>query len=75
VYTNGALRHGVKGSVQLRVHVDADGSVSKIEPVKMLPYGLTDEAMKSERRIEFYPAMSSRNFMVPADITVEYSFP
>jgi hypothetical protein len=38
----------------------------------MLPYGLTDEAMKSARRIEFYPAMSSRNFMVPADITVEY---
>jgi len=75
VYTNAALRHGAKGMVQLRVHVDAEGNVLKIEPVKTLPYGLTDEAIKSARRIQFYPALSNRNFMVPGDTIVEYSFP
>ena len=75
VYTNTALKHGVKGIVQLRVNVDSDGNVSKIEPVKTLPYGLTNEAIKSAKRIQFYPARSSRNFMVPSDTIVEYSFP
>jgi len=75
VYTKAALRHGVKGVVQLHVYVDADGGVSKIEPLKTLPDGLTDEAIKSARRIQFYPALASRKFMVPGDTIVEYSFP
>src|SRR5437016_2698440 len=65
VYTDAAREHRVKGVVRLRVLVDADGSVSKIEPIKTLPYGLTSEAIRSARGIEFYPAMSSRNDMVP----------
>lgn len=55
-YTEEAMRHGVTGTVRLRVLFGADGSVVDVMPLSTLPYGLTAEAMSAAKGIQFTPA-------------------
>jgi TonB family protein len=72
-YTAAARRGGITGVVKLRVTLNGDGTISDITPIEELPGGLTEEAIKAARRIEFKPAYVYGH---PADATqyVEYHF-
>lgn len=73
VYTAAARREGVSGVVKLRVTFGSDGVVTDIKPVETLGGGLTDEAVKAARNIEFKPAYVGGR---PAEATkyIEYHF-
>jgi hypothetical protein len=73
LYTAEARRNRVEGVVALMVMFKTDGTISDITPVRELPGGLTEEAIKAARRIEFTPAYV---YGRPADATqyVEYDF-
>jgi TonB family protein len=73
VYTEQARRDGIKGVVGLRLTLKSDGTISDITPVKELSDGLTEEAIKAARRIEFSPRYVNG---YPTDSTqyVEYQF-
>jgi TonB family protein len=72
-YTAEARRKSITGVVKLRVTLSSDGTVSDVTPIEELPDGLTEEAMKAARRIEFKPAYVDGH---PTDATqyVEYHF-
>ena len=56
-YPRGARPYGVEGQVKLRIILGADGKVrDEIEVLEGLPHGVTEEAIKAVRRIEFEPA-------------------
>jgi len=73
VYTATARRNHVVGVVALVVMFKSDGTISDITPVRELPGGLTEEAIKAARHIEFTPAYVNGR---AADGTqyVEYDF-
>jgi TonB family protein len=73
MYTAEARRDRVKGIVGLNVTLNSDGTVSDIVAVKELSGGLTEEAIKAARRIEFKPAYA---YGRPMNATqyVEYVF-
>lgn len=56
LYTAEARRDQINGTVELKMLLRKDGTVSDITPVSALPDGLTDEAIKAASRIEFTPA-------------------
>jgi TonB family protein len=56
-YTDEARDDGISGSVELRVELRADGTVGEVLPVRVLPDGLTQEAIRAARRIRFSPKM------------------
>ena len=57
VYPYEARRRGVEGEVKLRIILGSDGKVrDRMEVIEGLPYGLTEQAFKAARRIEFEPA-------------------
>jgi TonB family protein len=73
-YPREARRHQVTGAVVLRVVLRADGRVDdKIEVLKSLPYGVTEEAIRVARQIEFEPAEKDGR-KVSQRVTVEYNF-
>jgi hypothetical protein len=51
----------------------ADGKMKYILPLVALPHGLTEEAIKAAKRIEFIPAMRNGQ-PVPYAIQIEYNF-
>ena len=55
-YTEEARAKRVKGTVVLSGVFCRDGKVTNIEVVQRLPYGLTESAVETTRRIEFDPA-------------------
>jgi TonB family protein len=55
-YTEEARAKGVRGTVMLRAVFCRTGKVTNIEVVQGLPYGLTENAVESTRRIKFKPA-------------------
>jgi hypothetical protein len=57
LYTAEARQHGTRGIVELRMLLRADGTVAHITPIRELPYGLTDEAVRAAEEIEFTPAI------------------
>jgi hypothetical protein len=73
LYTAEARRNHIKGTVALMVMFKTDGTITDITPVRTLPGGLTEEAIKAARLIEFKPAYA---YGRPADDTqyVEYAF-
>ncbi|HEV7858123.1 MAG TPA: energy transducer TonB [Pyrinomonadaceae bacterium] len=73
VYTAAARRNQVEGVVALNVMFKSDGTISDITPIRELPGGLTEEAIKAARHIEFKPAYV---YGRPTDATqyVEYDF-
>ncbi|HEY0003664.1 MAG TPA: energy transducer TonB [Pyrinomonadaceae bacterium] len=72
-YTELARKSQITGSVKLRMLLRKDGTVAEITPVRTLPGGLTEEAVRAASRIEFIPAMINGE---PVDMVqwVEYNF-
>ena len=72
-YTEEARKNNTTGTVQLRVLLASNGSVSSISPVSRLPFGLTEQAISAARRIRFSPAQKGgRN--VSQWIQIQYDF-
>ena len=57
-YSEEARRHGIQGIVRLRILVGTDGSIKKINVIRGLPYGLTDEAIRAASKLKASPAMN-----------------
>jgi hypothetical protein len=72
-YTDFARFYRVSGVVRLKVIFQADGTIGKIVPIVRLPFGLTEQAIKSARGIKFQPSTLNG---APIDVTkfVEYNF-
>jgi TonB family protein len=72
-YTEQAIKNKVEGIVRLSVVFGADGEIREIQVIESLPDGLTDEAIKVAKKIEFEPALVDGR---PANVrgTLEYSF-
>lgn len=54
-YTERARARGVSGSVVLLVEFRKDGKIGYIQILRSLPYGLTEEAIKAAKKIQFEP--------------------
>ncbi|MDT7540524.1 MAG: hypothetical protein QOE33_428 [Acidobacteriota bacterium] len=73
-YPREARRKQVQGSVLLRLILRSDGRVDdKIEVLKSLPYGITEEAIKVAKQIEFVPAEKDGH-KVSQYVVIEYNF-
>jgi TonB family protein len=72
-YTPEAQAARVHGDVRLRLVLSSDGTVKDVFPIKPLPHGLTDAAMKAARQIKFEPAIRKGK---PASqfVTLVYEF-
>lgn len=57
VYPDAARDLEIEGQVKLRVTVAEDGSVSDVQVVKGIGYGLDESAVKALKRCKFQPAM------------------
>jgi|ERR1044071_459101 TonB family protein len=55
-YTKAARKNKIEGRVTLRVVLGAWGKVTGIKPIKLLPDGLTEQAVAAAREIKFNPA-------------------
>lgn len=70
-YTERARRNRVAGVVRLFVGVGKDGMVTKVEVINALPDGLTEEAIKIARVLQFKPAIvagAAVAYTVPLDV-------
>ena len=56
MYTEQARQYQVEGTVILRVVFASDANVKNIHIAQALPAGLTEQAVKAARRIQFIPA-------------------
>jgi protein TonB len=73
-YPREARPCGVQGAVKLRIILGADGEVrDEIEVLEGLPCGVTEEAIKAARRIEFEPAQKDGR-PVSQYVTLIYNF-
>ncbi len=72
-YTREAWDRGITGVVRLRVTFNANGSVTSVETVEGLPFGLTEEAKKVAWQKKFIPATTNGE---PVTVTqdVDYVF-
>lgn len=74
VYPREARAYGVEGQVKLRLILGADGKVrDEMDVLEGLPHGLTEEAIRAARRIEFEPARKDGR-PVSQYVTVIYTF-
>src|ERR1051326_1994601 len=73
VYTVKARSAGVTGTIVLRAVFTADGTVDHILVLRSLPFGLTNQAIESARRIKFVPAMKDGK-PVSVFMQLEYNF-
>lgn len=64
---------GVTGIVELRVVLCRSGQVTDIEPVRKLPYGITETAIDAAKRARFIPAEKDGQ-TVSQRATFEYRF-
>lgn len=55
-YTNIARSYGITGGVELSVTFDHDGRISAVSPIRKLPFGLTENAIRAAKEIRFTPA-------------------
>jgi protein TonB len=68
-----ALRMGVEADVPLKVYVDEEGRVLKVEVTKTAGMGFDEEAVKTVKQYRFEPAvMDGRR--VPTDFAYVYKF-
>jgi TonB family protein len=58
-YTVQARQNKVSGTVRLRVEVGADGSAKRIHVANALPDGLTEEAIRVIKVLQFQPALAA----------------
>jgi len=73
IYTDGARKFGVQGTVILRAVLSRDGQVKDIRVITRLPHGLTQAALTAARRIKFSPALKDGH-PVSQYIQLEYNF-
>jgi Gram-negative bacterial TonB protein C-terminal len=67
-YTNIARKYNIQGVVQLKLTFLANGTIGTITPIKKLPLGLTNSAIKAAKSIEFQAGTAN------ISKTVEYRF-
>lgn len=72
-YTEKARRNQITGVVRLRIVLSADGKVTNIVAVKVLPHGLTELAALAARHIKFIPAVKDDR-PVSQHAIIEYNF-
>jgi TonB family protein len=74
-YTDEAKAAGIRGSVWLRVVVQADGLVGDVQVTRSLDqeYGLDNEAVKAAKQWEFKPGTKDGK-PVAVEVTVEMTF-
>jgi protein TonB len=72
-YTREARRMNVEGVVTLKVLLLANGKLDRVRVVRRLPFGLTENAIRSACEIKFKPAMKAGK-EVSQWVTVQYSF-
>ncbi len=72
-YTNLARSYAITGTVQLRVTFDPDGRIGAVSPIKKLPFGLTENAIRAAKEMRFSPAVRDGK-PVSATRLVEYTF-
>ena len=72
-YTDFARSFSIQGRVTLKVVFLSTGEIGNIEPVKRLPFGLTENAVQAARKMRFEPMKKDGS---PANIIkqVQYSF-
>ena len=69
--TDEAQKHGIHGIVYLRVLFGTDGKVKKVKVTSGLPFGLTEEAVKTALKLKAKPAMNNGQvveYWVPVQI-------
>jgi TonB family protein len=72
-YTEAARQYQVEGTVVLKAVFSSSGKVTSIRIHQTLPSGLTEQAVKAARRIQFIPAvLDGKN--VSMWIQLEYNF-
>ncbi len=72
-YSEAARKAGVTGTVVLRAVFSAEGEVKHILITRALGYGLTTQAVRAARQIQFTPAMKDGT-PVSMHIQLEYNF-
>jgi len=72
-YTREARSNGIQGVVILRVVLSSAGKISRVRVMRRLPFGLTENAIRSACKIEFKPA---RKYSQPVSqwLPLEYAF-
>ena len=72
-YTDTARATNTSGSVRLQITFAADGQIKNVLAVKMLPFGLTQQAVSAAKRMTFEPEIKNGK---PVSVTkiVEYTF-
>lgn len=68
-----ALRMGLEADVTLKLFVDADGKVAKVEVTTSAGMGFDEEALKVVRQFRFEAAISDEK-RVPSEFTYTYRF-
>jgi periplasmic protein TonB len=68
-----ALRMGLEADVPLKVYVDENGRVLKVEVTKSAGMGFDEEAVKTVKQYRFEPAMSDGK-PVPTEFSYVYRF-
>ncbi|HCA59501.1 MAG TPA: hypothetical protein DEP46_16145 [Blastocatellia bacterium] len=72
-FTELARVYSVSGTVLVRVTFGADGRIGAITPIRRLPFGLTENAIRAAEKIQFRPRIEGGK-PVTTSRTVEYSF-
>jgi len=72
-YTKDARKHGIEGTVILRVVFASTGRVTNIHVISGLPDGLTERAVKAAQKIKFKPATRDGK-AVSMWMQLEYNF-
>lgn len=73
MYTDAARQNAIRGNVVLYLTLADDGAVRGVIPIKTLPFGLTEEAIRVARKIRFSPAQVSGR-PVSLVVRIEYFF-
>lgn len=68
-----ALRMGLEADVTLKVFVDAEGKVTKVEIVKSAGMGFDEEALRTVRQFRFEPALRDGE-KISSEFTYIYRF-
>lgn len=68
-----ALRMGLEADVPLKVFVDEDGRVVKVEIIKSAGMGFDDEALKTVKQFRFEPEIKDGK-RIPSEFTYVYRF-
>jgi periplasmic protein TonB len=72
-YTEEARRRGVQGVVILKLLLGADGKIDRIRVARVLPFGLTESAIRAACTVKFKPAIKE-GVAVDQWVDMEYGF-